>query len=305
VSYEHCIKRVRERDWRAVQTAWLDEVGKLVLDPPGRAPDGELRESPTLISALGFPNDKSEHRADVVGLRASMLHEGLYLLHKAGSVLVSAHDQATSGCATWSLATSYQAGLFAAEAILHFLGVSIVSLESRHFIVDAWPPAEKSISKTQLKKYKLGSEVHLIRLSSSVNHFHRWALLQRVLNTCSNLPFDKSIVQAICDLEDKDFAAQRNDLHYATSWCFSDLHGYVNTPSEFLPVDRSRLLNCLEVGSQAFGFALGTTLFLLGLKLLTELAVEVPQIEAERNLLLQACAMPRMKLRAPYEELVA
>lgn len=306
VTYEHSVKRVRERDWKAIQDAWLGEVGQLNLDPSGRAPDGELKDIPALVNALAFPKEKVEHRQDIVGVRASMLHEALYLLHKAGSVLVTAHDQAYGGSATWSLATSYQAGLFAAEATMRLLGVAIVSLDPhKHFIVDAWPPAERGLSKKQLANYRLGSEIHLVRLASSVSHFHRWAVFQRLLNTCSGLPFDRELVQAICELQDREFADQRNDLHYATTWRFGDLHAYIEVPDAFSPKVRAELLNALQPESEAFGMALGTTLFLLALALLNDLAKVAPQIEAERGLLVAACDAPRMKLRAPYEAAIA
>lgn len=301
MTYEHSLKRVRERDWHEVRRAWLSEAARLNLDPPGKPPDAELVDHVPLVAALNFPKHDVEHRVDVVGLRPAMLHEAIFLLHKAGNVLVAAHDQAVGGCATWSLATSYQAGLFAAEAMLKLLGVAIVSTEQRHFVVDVWPPPEKGLKGKALQGYTLGSEVHLIRLSSSVSHFHRWALLQRALRMASNLPFDRDVVQVLIDMEDRDFAAQRNTLHYATGWAYSDLHAYIGMPGEFSPTSKASLLASLEAGESSFGMALGTTIFLFGLRLLQDLAELAPQIAGERDVLIGAITPPRMKLKAPYD----
>ncbi len=232
---------------------------------------------------------------------APLLHQGIFLLHKAANVLTAAHDQALGGLPTWSLATGYQAGLFSIEGIIHLLGVGIVSYDRRHFLVDAIPGPANGISKKALLNYQNGEEINVIPLSSSVSHFHRWAVFQRLLNTTQNLPVSGEIKDLLLNLDDHTFADQRNSLHYSHTWQFDDIHAYRNN-IELIDFDHiDKLRQCLGPNSPQFSLALGTVTFFLACQLLKNLASFSPLLEAEYSLLVGSCTSPRMKLRDTFE----
>lgn len=48
----------------------------------------------------------------------------------------------------------------------------------------------------------------------------------KLLRTLSNSPINQLVINAIENIDDKDFARQRNKLHYSNGWAFDDIHAY-------------------------------------------------------------------------------
>jgi hypothetical protein len=302
-AYQREVKRLARRDWETIRNLWLDEVGKLNQGQPGVAPEFPAEDvvgMRELVEAVH--KNVGEQRVELSRFNAPLLHQGLFLLHKAGNVLTAAHDQACTGLPTWSLSTAYQAGLFALDAVLHLMGVAFVNYDPRRqFLVDVWPGPSSGLSKRALASYKDGQEINVIPLSSSVQHFHRWAVLQRLLNTTRGLPIPSDIKEAFLSLQDRAFADQRNDLHYSHTWTFDDIHKYTDCP-ELVDFDTlAKLLAGLGPKSAQFSLVLGTATFFLASQMLKSLASEAPFFEAEYSLLVESCSSPRLKLRPTFE----
>lgn len=302
-AYEREIKRLARRDWPTIRNLWLEAVGKLNFVHAGVAPEFPAEEvvgMRDLVEAVGA--NAGEQRVTLSSFNAPLLHQGIFLLHKAGNVLTAAHDQACAGLPTWSLATAYQAGLFALDSILHLMGVAFVNYSPRRqFLVDIWPGPSAGLSKRALAAYTDGKEINVIPMSASVQHFHRWAALQRLLNTTHELPITTEIRDAFLNLGDRAFAEQRNALHYSHTWTFDDIHTYTDSP-ELVDFDTlAKLLGGLDARSDQFSLVLGTATFFLASQMLKSLAAEAPLLEAEYSLLVASCASPRLKLRTTFE----
>jgi hypothetical protein len=302
-AYEREIKRLARRDWPTIRNLWLEEVGKLNFVHPGVAPEFPAEEVVGMRALVEIVKPTvGEQRVTLSSFNAPLLHQGIFLLHKAGNVLTAAHDQACSGLPTWSLATGYQAGLFALDSILHLMGVAFVNYSPRRqFLVDIWPGPGEGLSKRALAAYTDGREINVIPLSASVQHFHRWAVLQRLLHTTRELPIGTDIKNAFLTLADRAFAEQRNDLHYSHTWTFDDIHAYINSP-ELVDFDTlEKLLGGLDAKSAQFSLVLGTATFFLASQMLKSLATEASLFEAEYSLLVASCSNPRLKLRTTFE----
>ncbi len=131
---------------------------------------------------------------------------------QAANVLVASQSQVTGGLPTWSIATAYQSAFFSMEAMLLMLGVAVVEVNNKTLVFDIWPEVESSLSKKLKAQYKLGSEIQFVH-HSRLEHHHRWAILKRVLRTLSNSPIAGAVINAINEIDDKEFARQRNRLH--------------------------------------------------------------------------------------------
>lgn len=296
MSFEKKVKRLSQRDWPQVSEGLLQYVAELSFTTPGQQPAFSLSELPSLTAAIQtMPRDGELRVERIPGLGAAMLHEGVFLLHKCANVLVASHDQAAVGLPTWSLPTGYQAAYFSADAILKLLGVAVIEVNSIPCTVDIWPEPPADLSRKQRDKYQPGSEIQLIR-HDRLQHHHRWAVLKRVLRTTSGHPMDLELCEAIKSIGERDFARQRNELHYGTSWKFSDLHAYCSPIGFLRPQDKVALVSYLQPDRDEFSIALANVLFSFGVALLTAIAGNSPVIEDERALLVASCASSRMKL---------
>lgn len=301
MSFEKKIKRLSSRDWIQVANDQLQYAAQLSLTQAGQAPAFHLSELQGLSELIPkIPRDGEYRDGGLPGLRAALLHEGIFMLHKSGNVLVASHDQVQGGLPTWSLPTGYQAAFFAAEGILKILGVAIIESANVACTIDVWPKAEAALKGKALAQYSIGSEIQFIR-HDRLQHFHRWAILQRVLRMTMNHPLDPDLYSAVLALDEKDFARQRNELHYETAWKFADMHGYYSQPGFFDVPNKAALIACLNPDRDDFSVALGTVLFSFGIALLKPLAQVSAVIDGERQLLATSCTAPRMKLRSAFE----
>lgn len=301
MSFDRRIKSVSRRDWHHVRQSLLSDVA-LYYTASGRPPASALCEMPGFAELTGrAERDGPPIRGDIRFFRGAMLHEGVFLLHKSANVLCACHDQAVGGLPSWSAATGYQAALFAAEATMRMLGVAGgVEDQGREYLFDVWPEAEKGISKKAAQSYVVGSELVVSR-HERIQHYQRWELFQRVLRMTANHGWPDSLVAALLALDHKDFARQRNDLHYELGWIFDDLHAYVSPVGMFRPGNVSEMVGKLKPGVPDFSVALGCAVFALGSTLLRDLAALAPVLREERDLLVGSCTEPRMKLRVHYE----
>lgn len=296
--YERCVKKLCKKDWTRLSDLWLAEISKLQFAQPGHQPEFGFDEVVGLQLAVRPATDQL--RIELPNLAAPLIHEAIYLLHKAANVLVAAHDQVVGGLPTWSLATGYQGAIFAAEAVTKLLGVGVVTYEKKNYTVDVWPNPVDGLSKKKQVEYQYGSEAHVVAFPA-MSHFHRWAIFKRLLGTLKNFDFDPQIQTALLELDQKSFAKQRNELHYSHTWEFEDIHEYRTEATLLEFGTKQEFIERLNPESPHFGIALGLSVFALAMRMLKYLAASSPLVATERTLLLTACSPPRFKLRASFE----
>ncbi|MBA4406757.1 hypothetical protein C0389_05730 [bacterium] len=217
------IKRIDRRDWNYIKAGWI-ESGLPEIVPPGAAPEYPLNETHGLAEVVNnVPND-GELKTSFDIIRPAIFHEGFYLFHKSINIAASTEIQINNGLLSWSLSNGYHSAFFCAKAILCFLGISLFELSDKWVLVDIWPETEKLSSK----KVRLGNrpiqETKFIRMPR-IQHLELWKIFQRTINTF-NIDFvDQRIVKFLTSLDPKQFAKQRNSLHYRNDfWPFNDLH---------------------------------------------------------------------------------
>lgn len=298
--YDRCLKRIAKRDWPALQDRWLNEIGGMRWGSPGTQPEVALSDLPELSSAGKLLPATGEIREDIDGLRAAVLREAIFLLHKSAAVLVACHDQAVGGSSTWSLSTGYQCAFFAAEGILRLLGVIPLTIDKKSFTADIWPIPEQKLNKVKSELFLVGNEVQLVPWKA-MSHFHIWAVFQECLRRTARLNFDSDLLQALTELDDHSFAQQRNNLHYSNTWSFGDLHGYCSPVDAFRFKSKNDILSRLVGTAGGFSVALCTTVLALAVKMLRDLSVNSPAILAEVDLLVFVSLAPRSKLGADFD----
>lgn len=296
-------KRISARDWNDIFPNWINASAELSIDVPGQAPDETLADLFTLETAFKSVPLHGEARLAVPGLPPTALHEAIFLLHKAANVLTSAQQGMAKGLPTWSIPTAYQSAFFSMEAVLLLLGVSVVEIDNKTMIVDLWPDVEPRASKKVKASYKIGAEAHFLHVTR-VEHYHRWAILKRVLRMLVNAPISGALINALEDVDDKAFARQRNRLQYRTSWVFADLHAYSSSVQycrfELAPPFFDRL----DPASDDFSMALAMALLFSGVALLTPVADIATVVALERDLLAVACVDERLTLKGKFESAI-
>lgn len=301
MSFEVKVKRLSHRSWTEVENAWLPHVAQLAFIEPGQKPELALSDFHELSGvAANLTAENELRRSDLPGLRAAMLHEGIYLLHKAANVLAASHQQVSCGMPTWSIATAYQSAFFSMEAMLMILGIAIVEVDNKSMSIDVWPTVQNTASKKEKAAYQIGDDVQFIH-HARIEHHHRWAILQRVLRTLKNAPLDGAVINAIIDIDEKQFARQRNRLHYSNIWYFEDLHAYSSHISYCRFDVPPSLDSRLDPAHEDFTLVLATTMFSSAASLLSALGNIAPLLAREKQLLDEACSIERISLRDSYE----
>lgn len=302
MSFDLKLKRLSGRNWPDVASAWMQQVPQLVFDDgPGQRPDEDLCDFHALGEVTSTIKPDGELRYELAGFRSAVLHEGIFLTHKAANVLVASHNQVVKGLPTWSVSTAYQSAFFSMEAMLRILGVAIIRANNKNIVVDVWPEVEKGSSNKTKRLYKLGMETQWV-CYAHVDHFHRWAILKKVLRTLDNSPISNELINTLVSLDDKDFARQRNNLHYSNTWLFPDLHAYCSAISYCKFSQEKALIEYLDPIDQNFTVVLASFLLSANAALLAFLGQTSSLIKEEWKLLDGACSNARMRLRHEYEK---
>jgi hypothetical protein len=285
-AHERKVRLIRARDWEILRTTWLDNVPR--ISPPGAPPQLLLHELTDLESALKklAPLASVELPAPVPGLRPGLLHEGVFLMHKAAHVLGSALVHVSQGMCTWSASSAYQAAFFGMKAVSSMLGVTMVECGNRHFLIDAWAAP---------KRPKRNARAITILANTDRNEQrHLWAYFQRTLSkTANHEPLCGKHVRSLLLQNDfKDFARQRNTLHYRTNaWGLGDLHQCVIQDRFGRMQDKT-----IEPGQQDFSLVLAFGIIQMGRKMLSQLAEQSAVIRGE-------LALVDRWLELPFNEL--
>jgi hypothetical protein len=218
--WEVKVGRLHGRDYARLGDDWLAHVPE--IDPPGSPPPVGVEDIASVRDAFKRVDGAGSAVEQLAGARPTVLHEAFFLAHKAIHVQLGCAEATRRGFHTWVIVDAYQSSLFALASVLAFLGLTIARDGNHFVVVDVWAKDESS------GKNKNGTErkelYHLIRFKS-LDHFTKWAILQRVLQSLTNKsPLASRIEEAIKTQDEKAFAKHRNSVHYETpAWLADDL----------------------------------------------------------------------------------
>lgn len=220
-TWENKVSRLQQKNLDELLKGWLDHVPN--YHNAGEPPTGGVSEIDTVSQAFSRVQRDGDLIEPLEGIRPAVLHEAVYLAHKAVHVELSCIDLIEKGRHTWAAVDAYQSSLFAIASISAFLGISIDRDGNDFILIDIWsaPPAAKKKAKIHL-----GTEEYCQFLRfSDLGHYHKWAILQRLIRTLkTESPLIKLLSSAIQNINEREFALFRNKVHYNTStWLFDDL----------------------------------------------------------------------------------
>lgn len=283
MNFEKKLKRIDHRNWETIRGEWFQYLPNIQI--PGQAPDFEISEIIGLDDIILKIPDDGEYKFELLGLREAIFHEGIYLLHKAMHVLGSAEVHINNGILSWSLSSGYHSAFFAVRAIICFLGISIAEVNDKMILIDIWPEPEK-LSKTKMKKgYTPKAETKFLRMPR-LQHFHIWEIFQRILRVLTIDIWEQNFINFLITLKPKEFAWQRNTLHYKNNkWMFNDLHNPINNPSFSVRKNLIEDIETIDPTSDDFSVILGYLLSNFGYLLLKDIASNVPIISGEFELI--------------------
>ncbi len=273
---ERKTKKIDSRNWRDIREQWIDYVPSFLS--PGDPPESSIGELPSFLSAVDrLPSRQTvELVDDIPGLRPGVLHEGVFLLHKAAHIFGASLLHVENGMCTWSVSSAYQSAFFSAKSILWMLGLAVVEIENTGvYLVDVWrAPAKQGRKKKDPVVY--------IYNCGEIGHGQVWAFLQRTLSTTNGCEAfaDQRFVQAMLDIEPADFARQRNFLHYRnTVWQGVDLHTCI-------PQEKFGKVTAfdLDLNQEDFLLAIAFWLIYTGQTMLGQLAELSGSLRQEKNL---------------------
>jgi hypothetical protein len=285
-------KKLPGRTWNDLRESWL-----------GFLPPEFVERSPVLGSVSDLPDVRrmverardtklvQSEDIEIPGLRASILAEGLELMHRAFHVLGSAHVQVQNGFCTWSASSSYHAAFFAMRSILRLLGIVDFVVGKDSFVLDCWA------GESQRGKSRLGDYQTLVVPARRIEHRQQWFILQRMLRVTKVEPWPADIVGTLVDCKETDFSRQRNAIHYGkTEWPGPDLFRPILQAS-YGDLVSDRALKLADPNGIDFSSALGITLSQMALALLVDLASVAPDLSADITSIsawIGRCSMPSL-----------
>jgi hypothetical protein len=266
----------------------LDYLPNHALD--GESPEVAVEELESLVQELDKIHDDEPRMLDyeIAGLRAGVLLESIFVLHKAGNAFVSAHAQAAAGFRTCARATFYQAAFMSMRGILGLLGVCMPrhSHSNRYFQMDLWSEPTRRVSVSTGPRRRI-----LVVRRGTIAHKEYWSLFQRLLRVV-RWPAPKlspECMRAVSRLEPRDFAKQRSQLQYDLRfWMFDDIRA-LSSSDTFVHVV-SEAGNGGAFGNSLdddFCPALSLLTMQVGLGLLDDLARNSQHVRGEADLLRQ------------------
>lgn len=226
-SFLHCIDSFKRRRWEHIRSNWLLHIP--YLTSVGDIPQSAVAEVADFDAvALALISENQQNPAsplisadeELLGLREAVFSESLFLLHKARHVVGAAEFHVRDGLQTWALANAYQGAFFAAKAILGFLGASFPEYNSRTIAIDLFPgPVARADQYLFCSLHYIGNRME---------HRPIWDIFQRLLGVSIVEVWPKHIVNKLKSIESKNFALQRNHIHYRNNgWLLNDLNDFL------------------------------------------------------------------------------
>ena len=294
--YSQKANKIDDRDWLVIRISWIDHVPD--FSEPGSPPESLLAELPALDEKVAsIPKTQTKIIEDnLPGLRQGVLHEGIYLFHKAAHTFGASLVHVERGMCTWSLSSAYHSAYFAMKAILCLLGVAIVESQRGNFLIDVWHTPDKHRRRKK-------PPVVFIYNSGKIEHGQLWACFQRALKKTINCESicGQLFLSHLTDLDPEQFARQRNDLHYQTNaWSCRDLHACL-VQENFGKVTQTGL----DFGQPDFLLALACGLIHMGHRMIGQLGESSKPILGEKALIDAWLNQPFNRLYRENSDIIA
>jgi hypothetical protein len=273
--------------WSLIRQQWLSNLPTIY--PSGTAPIDDLEDFQPLRSTVNVMTGGVLNFQTIVGVKEIVLHEAIYLLHKASHVLGCAEADAVMGAKTWSVVQAYQAAYFSGKALLRFFGIATHDSPSSRkdvtTVINVWP------SGSYIQNL-LGSTNRLLachKLSYQYGHIHMWHLLQYVLSSISvdTHIWEPTYVDVLTNnMADHEFAKQRNDFNYGScTWLFDDLFEFKSDNSFGIIANRLATTRFTYSHQSDFTLIIAIILFHMGFTLLESIAEVTNALNGEIALL--------------------
>jgi hypothetical protein len=239
----------------------------------------ELTQLKPLLEKIPKQGERREN-LDIAGVRVGVLHESIYFLHKAWHVAAVCSKNIDDGQLTWAEVDAYQAAMFALNATLGFLGITF---PSQNALIDVWPSQSGDTKPGELSKES--SEILVIGFQS-LDHYMKWAILKRVLSTCSSGSLASETGEALRLIADVQFAERRNAIHYrAANWWHADLFSPFADVGYGKVATKEKLFDALQQVGDGFSVALMLAMLNLAHQMATTISAGSVTVEQELNLL--------------------
>lgn len=220
--WDRKVSRLQKRDYGKIMRGWLAHIPEIAS--PGYAPQEGIEAISSIAAVFSLVKGDGDVVQKLSGARPAVLHEAFYLAHKAIHVEIVCANAIKEGRHTWAVVDAYQASLFALGSILAFLGITVERHENDFILVDVWG-TDPNFKRAKGDIDVGDPEIYQFIRFKSLDHFHKWAILRRLLRT---LDIKSALVQLVRDglepHDDKRFAYHRNQVHYQSAiWLSGDL----------------------------------------------------------------------------------
>lgn len=219
--WESKISRLQQKNLDRIIQGWANHVPS--CQEAGERPLAGIGEISTVAELFKKVQRDGELLEPLEGVRSAILHEAIYLAHKAIHVELGCLELLERGRHTWAVVDAYQSSLFSIASIFAFLGITIDRDGNDFVLLDAWAVPAHGKRKPGIN---LGPEEYgqFIRFNE-LPHYQKWAILQRLFRTLtSESPLIDLVARALGHYEEKEFALFRNKVNYnSASWIYDDL----------------------------------------------------------------------------------
>lgn len=287
MDFSRRIKQIGTIEVEEVLTFWTNFTHSLEF--PITLPIQGLESNPQLIQACKDSlNDEKEstnknHFYTIEGIQSHILQESIVLTYKGLNFLNGIGLNLQNGMQTLPLINSYQSSFFIAKGLLAILGVSIIRVENKDFIINLLPNYSKKVNKSEKKRRREDFELRIIPIKQ-IQHFELWELLQKVLNNLKfkSDQFNDQVSKYISSLDKKVFAKQRNEnIYFSNYWSFEDLKNQCSKLDKFIKKVIGEDQIELSTTSEYFTFSITYLLLRLPLTIFEELANYIPSFNQE------------------------
>lgn len=224
--WQRKVDHLGARDYDEIAKGWLAHIP--TIDPPGSPPREGIGSISAVSDVLQFVPVTGSLVESLSGARPGVLHEAFYLAHKAVHVELSCAYAISKGAHTWSVVDAYQASLFALGSIMAFLGVTVERHDNNFILVDVWHVDNSATNHRSGVTSTRSHERYQFLRFKTLDHFHKWAILKRLLRTLNTSSKLADLLQSALEVrDDKDFARYRNTVNYQSGgWLAQDLLQY-------------------------------------------------------------------------------
>ena len=203
------LQEIISRKWDDLREQWFIHIP--TFGAPGRPPEFEISQTDSLNDIVKEVPEDGHLLCEVAGIRSSILHEGIFLLHKAFNVARSAESNIKNGLLTWSLSSGYHSAFFASKSIMCFLGVSYFEINNSSYLIDTWISQNTSKKVKSIKGLEVDNTVKIITIPRLL-HYQVWQIFQRILRISSVNIWSPFMISFLKNLNSKDLLA--NEMLY-------------------------------------------------------------------------------------------